>query len=180
MSKLKVPVNPRDHRRGGPNATVTLVEYGDYQCPYCAIANPIVRSLENRYGQSLCVVFRHFPLVEIHPLAAPAAEAAEYAGDQGRFWEMHDAIYSNQHRLSTQLLFAIAGTLQLSQMELRNSLARSLHADKIQADFIGGVRSGVNGTPTFFVNGIRHQGGLSAPELAASIQVAMDVLAPVR
>ena len=180
MSTLKVPVNPRDHRRGGPNAPITLVEYGDYQCPLCAIANPVVRSLEDRYGQALSVVFRHFPLIEIHPFAATAAEAAEYAGDHGLFWEMHDAIFSNQHRLSIQLLFAIAGTLQLSQIGLRDSIARSLHADKIQADFIGGVRSGVHGTPTFFVNGLRHEGGFTAPELAASIQTAMDALAPVR
>lgn len=179
MSTLKVPVNERDHRRGGPNATVTLVEYGDYQCPYCAMANPIVRSLEKRFGQTLCVIFRHFPLVEVHPFAATAAEAAEYAGDHGLFWEMHDAIYSNQYRLSTQLLFAIAGTLHLSQVGLRDSLARSLHTDKIRADFIGGVRSGVNGTPTFFVNGLRHEGGFSELELAASIQAATEVLAPV-
>ena len=180
MSTLKVPVNPRDHRRGGPNATVTLVEYGDYQCPFCAMANPIVRSLENRYGPTLSVIFRHFPLIEVHQFAATAAEAAEYAGDHDVFWEMHDAIFSNQHRLSIPLLFAIAGTLQLSQIGLRDSIARSLHADKIRADFIGGVRSGVNGTPTFFVNGLRHEGGFTAPELAASVQTAMDVLAPVR
>jgi protein-disulfide isomerase len=175
MSILKVPVSSRDHSRGGPNAPVTLVEYGDYQCPFCAAANSVVRFLESQYGPTLRVVFRHFPLVEIHPLAAPAAETAEYAGDHGLFWEMHDAIFANQNRLSTQLLFAIAGTLQLSQMGLRDSIARSLHADKIQADFIGGVRSGVNGTPTFYVNGVRHQGGFSAPELAASIQAAIDV-----
>lgn len=179
MSTLKVPVSPRDHRRGGANAPVTLVEYGDYQCPYCAAAHQVVRFLENRYGPTLAVVFRHFPLIEIHPLAATAAEAAEYAGDHGRFWEMHDAIYSNQHRLSTQLLFAIAGTLQLSQMGLREAITRSLHAEKIRADFMGGIRSGVNGTPTFFVNGMRHQGGFTAPELAASIQAAMDAVAPV-
>lgn len=123
MSTLKVPVSPRDHRRGGPNAAVTLVEYGDYQCPYCAAAHPVVRFLESRFGPALSVVFRHFPLVEVHPLAAPAAEAAEYAGDHGRFWEMHDAIFSNNNRLSTQLLFALAGTLQLSQMGLRDSIA---------------------------------------------------------
>ena len=180
MSVLRVPVNPRDHRRGAANAIVTLVEYGDYQCPLCAAANPVVRVLENRYSQALCVVFRHFPLVEVHPFAASAAEAAEYAGDHGRFWEMHDAIFANQHRLSAQLLFAIAGTLNLSQIGLRDSIARSLHADKIRADFIGGVRSGVNGTPTFFVNGLRHEGGFSAPELSASIQTVMDALAPVR
>lgn len=180
MSMLKVPVSPRDHSRGGPKATVTLVEYGDYQCPYCAAANPVVRLLENRYGPALLVVFRHFPLIEVHPLAATAAEAAEYAADHGLFWEMHDAIFANQHRLSLQLLFAIAGTYRLSQMGLRDSIARSLHADKIRADFMGGVRSGVNGTPTFYVNGLRHQGGFTAPELAASIQTAMDALAPVR
>jgi protein-disulfide isomerase len=180
MSTLKVPVSPRDHRRGGPNAAVTLVEYGDYQCPYCAAAHPVVRFLESRFGPALSVVFRHFPLVEVHPLAAPAAEAAEYAGDHGRFWEMHDAIFSNNNRLSTQLLFALAGTLQLSQMGLRDSIARSLHADRIREDFIGGIRSGVNGTPTFFVNGVRHQGGFSAPELAASIQNEMGALAPAR
>ncbi|MGQ2904798.1 MAG: DsbA family protein [Neoaquamicrobium sediminum] len=155
------------------------MEYGDYQCPYCAAANPVVRFLESRYGPALTVVFRHFPLIEVHPLAAPAAEAAEYAADYGRFWQMHDAIFANQHRLSTQLLFAIAGTLQLSQMGLRDSIARSLHADKIRADFIGGVRGGVNGTPTFFVNGLRHHGGFTTPELAASIQAAMDAMAPV-
>lgn len=180
MSMLKVPVDSRDHRRGSPNANVTLVEYGDYQCPYCAAANSVIRSLEDRFGAALAVVFRHFPLIEVHPLAATAAEAAEFAGDHERFWEMHDAIYANQHRLSTQLLFAIAGALQLPQMGLRDSIARSLHADKIREDFIGGVRSGVNGTPTFFVNGLRHQGGFTAPELASSIQTVMDALAPIR
>lgn len=173
MSTLKVPVNPRDHWRGSLKASVTLVEYGDYQCPFCAAANPVVHALESRYGQSLAIVFRHFPLVEIHPYAGAAAEAAEYAGDQGKYWQMHDAIFANQHRLSIQLLFAIAGTLQLSQIGLRDSITRGLHADKIQADFIGGVRSGVNGTPTFFINGRRHEGGFSLPELAASIQTAM-------
>lgn len=133
MPTLKVPVNPRDHRRGGRNATVTLVEYGDYQCPFCAAANPVVRSLESRYGQALAVVFRHFPLVEVHPFAGTAAEAAEYAGDHGLFWDTHDAIFANQHRLSVQLLFALAGTLRLSQIGLRDSIARSQHADKIQA-----------------------------------------------
>ena len=180
MSELRIPITAQDHVLGPADARVTLVEYGDYQCPYCAAAHSVVRLLENRYGPTLRVVFRHFPLVEIHPLAAPAAEAAEYAGDHGLFWEMHDAIFANQNRLSTQLLFAIAGTLQLSQMGLRDSVARSLHADKIQADFIGGVRSGVNGTPTFYVNGVRHQGGFSAPELAASIQAAIDVQAVAR
>jgi protein-disulfide isomerase len=180
MSVLRVPVSPRDHMRGRPNAPVVLVEYGDYQCPYCAAVNPVIRFLENRYGKTLCSVFRHFPLTEVHPFAAIAAEAAEYAGDHGLFWEMHDAIYANQHQLSPALLFAIAGKLNLSQIGLRDSLARSAHADKIQADFIGGVRSGVNGTPTFFVNGVRHNGGFSAPELTAAIEDAMESVTLVR
>ena len=180
MSTLRVPVNRRDHTRGAQNAIVTLVEYGDYQCPHCAAANPVVHFLEGRYGQALRIVFRHFPMAEVHPVAPIAAEAAEYAGDHGLFWEMHDAIFANQRQLSVRLLFTLAGTLSLSQMGLRDSIARSLHADKIQADFIGGVRSGVNGTPTFFVNGLRHNGGYSAPELSATIQTAMDALAPVR
>lgn len=180
MSILRVPVNPRDHLRGAANGQVTLVEYGDYQCPHCAAANPVVRLLEGRYERTLRVVFRHFPLVEVHPFSGTAAEAAEYAGDHGLFWQMHDAIYANQHRLSVPLLFAIAGTLKLSHIELRDSLARSAHADKIQADFLGGVRSGVNGTPTFFVNGLRHNAGFGAPELAASIEDAMESLALAR
>jgi protein-disulfide isomerase len=180
MSTLRVPVDRRDHTRGAQNAIVTLVEYGDYQCPHCAAANPVMHFLEGRYGQVLRIVFRHFPMTEVHPVAPIAAEAAEYAGDHGLFWEMHDAIFANQHQLSVRLLFTLAGTLSLSQMGLRDSIARSLHADKIQADFIGGVRSGVNGTPTFFVNGLRHNGDYSAPELSASIQTAMDALAPVR
>lgn len=179
MSMLRVPVNPGDHIRGAENPIVTLVEYGDYQCPHCAAANPMVHSLEGRYSETLRIVFRHFPLAEIHPVAAIAAEAAEYAGDHGRFWEMHDAIYANHHQLSVRLLFNMAGTLKLSQMGLRDAIARSLHADKIQADFIGGVRSGVNGTPAFFVNGMRHNGGYGAAELSASIQDAMH-LVPVR
>jgi protein-disulfide isomerase len=163
--------------RGGENAPVTLVEYGDYQCPYCAIANPIVGQLLRQYGQSLRIAFRHFPLTEVHPFAATAAEAAEYAGDNGLFWEMHDAIYANQPRLSVPTLFAIAGTLKLSQIGLRDSLTQFVHADKVRADFLGGVRSGVNGTPTFFVNGVRHDRGFSASELSASIA---DCLASVR
>jgi protein-disulfide isomerase len=169
MSQLKVPVTSRDHIRGSDGAGVTLVEYGDYQCPYCAMANPIVGQMGRQYGPKLRVVFRHFPMNEVHPLALPAAEAAEYASDNGVFWEMHDAIYANQPRLGVSLLFAIAGTLRLSQIGLRDSLANLAHSDGIRSDFLGGVRSGVNGTPTFFINSVRHDGGFSAPELSAAI-----------
>ena len=175
MSQLRVPVSARDHIRGGNDAKVTRVEYGDYQCPYCAMANPIVGLMERQYGRALRVVFRHFPLEEVHPLALTAAEAAEYAGDNGVFWEMHDAIYANQLRLGVPLLFAIAGTLKLSQIGLRDSLANFLHAERVRSDFLGGVRSGVNGTPTFFINGVRHDGGFSAPELSAALEQQLAV-----
>ncbi|PTM93357.1 DsbA family protein [Mycoplana dimorpha] len=175
MSQLRVPVSARDHIRGGNDADVTLVEYGDYQCPYCAMANPIVGLMERQYGRALRVVFRHFPMEEVHPLALTAAEAAEYAGDNGVFWEMHDAIYANQPRLGVPLLFAIAGTLKLSQIGLRDSLASFLHAERVRSDFLGGVRSGVNGTPTFFINGVRHDGGFSASELSAALEQQLTV-----
>ena len=175
MSQLRVPVSARDHIRGGNDAKVTLVEYGDYQCPYCAMANPIVGLMERQYGRALRVVFRHFPLEEVHPLALTAAEAAEYAGDNGVFWEMHDAIYANQPRLGVPLLFAIAGRLKLSQIGLRDSLANFLHAERVRSDFLGGVRSGVNGTPTFFINGVRHDGGFSASELSAALEQQLAV-----
>lgn len=180
MSKLRVPVGPHDHIRGSANSAVTLVEYGDYQCPYCAAAHPIVRMLEGHYRTVLRLVYRHFPLVEVHPFAVIAAETAEYAGENDRFWEMHDAIFVNNHRLSPQLLFALAGTLGLSQMGLRDSIEHSRHAAKIQSDFMGGARSGVNGTPTFFINGQRHDGGFSLPEMSAAIEDALQTVAPAR
>lgn len=170
MPLLRVPVTAHDHIRGSDDAGVTLVEYGDYQCPYCAMANPIVGLMERQYGRTLRVVFRHFPMEKVHPLALPAAEAAEYASDNGVFWEMHDAIYANQPRLGLPLLFAIAGTLKLPQMGLRESLANFTHAERVRSDFLGGVRSGVNGTPTFYINGVRRDGGFSAPELSAAIE----------
>ena len=119
------------------------------------------------------------PLWKFIPMQGRRPKRQNMPAIRASIWQMHDAIFANQHRLSIQLLFAIAGTLQLSQIGLRDSIARELHADKIQADFIGGVRSGVNGTPTFFVNGLRHEGGFSVTELAASIQAAMAP-APVR
>jgi protein-disulfide isomerase len=176
MSKLKVPVSPRDHIRGGGlDAPVLLVEYGDYECPFCAATNPSIQVVEARYGDQLGVVFRHFPLSEIHPFARPAAEAAEYAGKHGKFWEMHDAIYANQQRLSMTLLFELAGRLKLPQVGLRDALTQRVFAERVEEDFVGGVRSGVNGTPTFFVNGERHNGGFSPGELAASIDDALLV-----
>jgi protein-disulfide isomerase len=173
MAILKVPVAASDHILGAYGAAVTVVEYGDYQCPHCAAAQLPVKQILVHYGSSICLAFRHFPLSEVHPMAGMAAETAEFAGGYGRFWEMHDALYANQARLSPDLLLTLVGALELSPEEFQEALASGLHAPKVQADFLGGVRSGVNGTPTFFVNGVRHDAGYSFAELASSIDGAM-------
>lgn len=169
MAMLRVPVSARDHLIGSENAEVTLVEYGDYECPHCAAAHPVVHRIVQQFGDGLLFAFRHFPLTEIHPHAGPAAEAAEFAGAHDRFWDMHDAIFGNQPRLSVPLLFTLAGALRLPQKELQDALAAHRYAQRVQADFLGGVRSGVNGTPTFFINGQRHDGAYTFSALAAAI-----------
>lgn len=173
MAMLKIPVSASDHALGAINSAVTIVEYGDYQCPHCAAAQLPVKQVLARFGSRVGLVFRHFPLTEVHPMAGLAAETAEFAGAHGRFWNMHDAIYANQSDLSADLLLALVSALELSPIAWRDALASGVHARKVQADFVGGVRSGVNGTPSFFVNGVRHDGGYSFPELASSIENAM-------
>jgi protein-disulfide isomerase len=174
MSMLRVPVTPRDHIRGGPNAAVTLVEYGDYECPFCGAAHQVLTSLLEHFGSQVRFVFRHFPLTQIHPNAEAAAETAEFAAAHGRFWEMHDAIYTNQEQLSVPLLFALARALRLSELELRNVLESEKYAGKIQADFLGGVRSGVNGTPSFFINGRKYDGSYTYQDLAPAIETHLQ------
>jgi protein-disulfide isomerase len=175
MAQLKVPVSPRDHVLGDDNAPVTVVEYGDYECPHCAAAQPVVGQILQHFGDQLRFAYRHFPLVEVHPLARPAAEAAEFAGSRGLFWHMHQAIFANQHRLSPSLLVTLAAQLKLSPVDLRDALASGTYAAKVESDFIAGVRSGVNGTPTFFVNGVRHDYG--AATLATAIDQAIHAAA---
>ena len=137
---------------------MTLVEYGDYECPHCGRAYPIIKRVQRHFGQRLRFVFRNFPLTQLHPLAEPAAEAAEFAAANGQFWKMHDAIFENQEDLSLPLLAELADELALSQDELATALAEHEFLPRVKNDFMGGVRSGVNGTPTFFINGARHDG----------------------
>jgi protein-disulfide isomerase len=132
-----------------------------------------VKALQSRFGDQLRFVFRNFPLTEIHPLAEPAAETAEFAGAHGRFWEMHDALYENQDQLGYPLFVALSDALGLPEAELRHVLENHTFAPTIQRDFIGGVRSGVNGTPAFFVNGQRHDAGYDFPHLAAAIEAQL-------
>jgi len=170
MAILKVPVTPQDHIQGDPNAARTLVEYGDYECPHCGRAYPIVKAVQKRFGRELRFVFRHFPLSEIHPHAESAAEAAEFAGAHGRFWEMHDLIFENQDRLGIPLLLELAEELGLGATTLHGVLARREYAPRVRNDFLGGVRSGVNGTPTFFVDGHRHDGPFELEDLVAALE----------
>lgn len=172
MATLRAPVTARDHILGSEDAPVVLVEYGDYQCPYCALAQPVVRELLHQGGPDLALVFRHFPLSEVHPMAETAAQAAEFAGVHGVFWPMHEALFANQSRLGPSMIFALAGALALSQASLHQALALGTYAQKVREDFVGGARSGVNGTPCFFVNGTRHDGAYTFGALAAAISAA--------
>jgi protein-disulfide isomerase len=158
-AQLKVPVSAQDHSQGEPDAPVTLVEYGDYQCPHCARAYPILKLVQRRLGRTMNLVFRNFPLTEIHPYAEPAAEAAEAADTQGSFWEMHDTIYEHQAEgLSPRHLERYASAIGLDAAALMRDMEAHVHLPRIRGDFMGGVRSGVNGTPTFFINGVRYDG----------------------
>ena len=175
-SELAVPVTASDHARGRAQATVTLVEYGDYECPYCAEAFVVVRELTGRYGEKLRFVFRNFPLKKLHPLALPAAEVAESAGLLGRFWPMHDWLYANQRRWAhsgPDALLSAAQALDLDATKFQQALRDPKVMARIQADVDGGMRSGVQGTPTFFVNEWLHEGGNDAANLAEAIEAAL-------
>lgn len=162
---LHVPLSAQDHVQGPPDAPVTLVEYGDYQCPYCYQAYPIVQELQRRLGDQLRVVFRNFPLTEIHRHALHAAIAAESVGAQlgnDAYWRMHDMIYEHQQDSPTALsdasLVAYGTAVGADAARLMRDLESEAFVKHIEADFNGGVRSGVNGTPTFFINGVRYDG----------------------
>ena len=177
MGTLKVPVTQHDHIKGPANAPVTLVEYGDYECPACGAAYPIVNLVLEHFGPKLRLVFRHFPLTQVHPNAEPAAESAEFAGAHGRFWEMHDGIYENQDSLGPPLLFALARALGLSELELRDDLVSEKYVPKVKRDFLGGVRSGVNGTPSFFINGHQHEGTYALEDLVLAVEAQLPAKA---
>jgi protein-disulfide isomerase len=172
-SVLAVPVSPaRDHIRGSVDAPVSLLEYGDYECPFCGLAHPIVRAIEAQLGDAIHFVFRHFPMTTVHPHAELAAEAAEAAGSQGKFWRMHDMLYENQQQLDGPHLLSYAAAIGLDVNRLANEAAEHVYLPKINDDFVSGVRSGVNGTPTFYINGIRHDGGWDYASLMAALKRA--------
>ena len=173
--QLKIAVSAKDHIQGAENASVTLVEYGDYQCPHCGHAYPIVKELQKHFGDSLRFVFRNFPITEIHPMAQPAAESAEFAAKRGKFWEMHDAIYEHQDELSLKMLEKSASRLGLDPTALAASLEDGQFTEHVKQDFMGGVRSGVNGTPTFFINGQRHDAAPDFESLSLAIEKQLNL-----
>ena len=156
---LKLTVSNADHAQGNMDADLVVVEYGDYQCPYCGAAYPILKTLMSQFGDQIKFVFRNFPLSEMHQYARAAALAAEAAGLQGKFWEMHDAIYENQRALNEMLLMKLAEKLELNLPQFEEDIKSSKLAEKVDADFESGVMSGVNGTPSFYVNGKKFDGG---------------------
>ncbi len=160
---LVVPVDDRDHSIGSASAPVTLVEYGDFECPHCRRAHPIVQGVRRYMDDRVRFVFRHFPLSEAHPHAEHAAEAAESAGSQGRFWEMHDTLFENQDALEDQDLEMYAAQIGVDAHQVARDLSTGKYEKKVRSDFRGGIRSGVNGTPTFFINALRFDGNWADP-----------------
>ncbi|MGE0405017.1 MAG: DsbA family protein, partial [Candidatus Korobacteraceae bacterium] len=168
--RLRFPVGPDVHVQGPPDALVSFVDYGDYECPHCGRAHPITKLVKEHFGDDLRFVFRHFPLTQIHPSAMAAAETAEWAGTQGKFWEMHDLLFRFQRALSPATLLELAAALNLSPESLADSLERGVFRERVARDFTSGVRSGVNGTPTFFINGERYDGSWELSNLITAIQ----------
>jgi protein-disulfide isomerase len=161
-----------DHVQGPDTAPVTLVEYADYECPYSRIAYPVIKGVQRELGDKLRFVYRNFPLHEIHPHAQHAAEAAEAAASQDRFWEMHDYLFEHQHALDDEHLHQYAAALGLQTEIFDQDMAQHRHAGKIERDLREGVGSGVRGTPTFFINGVRHEGSYDRESLLSVIRTA--------
>jgi len=168
--ELAVPVSEEDHIRGDPGAPLTLVLYGDFECSYTGAAHPIVRDLEERLGERLRFVFRNFPLVAINDPALDAAEAAEAAAAQGRYWAMYDLLFENQQHLHAERLREYAGEVGLDLDRFDEDTAEHEHVERIEEDTMSGERSGVEGTPTFFVGGLRHEGAYDVDALEAALE----------
>ena len=169
MAVIPVVMLNRDHVRGPTDGRVTLVEYGDFQCPYCGDAYPVVHRLLEEFGW-LRFVWRHMPLVDLHPRAEVAAEASEAAAAQGRFWEMHDRLFENQHALTDDDLNAHAAALDLDVERFERELREGVHAERVAEDYRSGAASGMPSTPRFFVNGQIHLGSASEPDLRWAIE----------
>jgi protein-disulfide isomerase len=173
MAKLRVPVTADDHSEGPLDAPLTLVEYGDYECPHCGRAFPIVKQLQKTFKGRLRFIFRNFPISQIHDHAVHAAIAAEAAARQDKFWPMHDRIYTHQSRLNDASLRQYAADLELDLEQFDRDVVDPALAERVRTDFNGGIRSGVNGTPTFYINGVRVDAGYEYEDLLEAINAAL-------
>ena len=174
-SQLNPPVGDRDHRRGPVEAPVIFVEYGDYECPHCQQAHGIVRELQGRLGDRFSYIYRHFPISASHVHAQRAAEAAEAAAAQGKFWEMHDQLFANQDALDDESLMRYAAGIGLDVYRFQRELKQHVYADRVSEDYQSGLRSGANGTPTFFINGERYDGPWDVESLEEEIERPLGV-----
>lgn len=168
--RLAVPVTEVDHAQGPSDAPVTLVEYGDYECPHCGNAYPIVKQLRRHMGDRLRFVFRNFPQNTIHTHASVAAQAAEAAASQGKFWDMHDMLFEHQQELAEADLVQYALKIGLEVYHFEADLSSERYARRVREDFRGGLRSGVNGTPTFFINDLRYDGERAFEPMLAALE----------
>lgn len=165
LSKLLLPIQPDDHVQGSQDARYTLVEYGDYECPDCGHLFETLRELRRELGDELRLVFRHYPRSGVHPHAQAAAEAAEAAGAQNRFWEMHDLLFGNQNALGNKDLKRYAKQLSLDTRRFHDEMKHRNYENRVREDFRRGVANGVYGTPGLFINGVRHDGALDLDSL---------------
>lgn len=177
MTQLIPAVNGNDHISGNIWAKIELVEYGDYECPYCGQAYPIVKIIQRKLREEIKFVFRNFPLSKIHPHAFSAAVATEAAGLQHKFWEMHDLIFENQKHLEAEDIFRLASAIGLNIEQFKNDIQEKMLADKVEKDFEAGLRSGVNRTPTFFINGEKFEGDWKGDGLLLHLQNLLAVKA---
>lgn len=174
VAKLALPVSAADHVLGLPTAAVTMVEYGDYECRHCSEAHRIVKQIQESMGEALRYVYRHFPLAQIHANAHAAAEAAEAAGAQGKFWEMHDLLFDHQESLKEGNLLRLAAQLEIDQTRFFYDLKLRKFRERVLESFMSGVKSGVDRTPTFFINEVGHEGPWDFQSLLSAVESAAD------
>ena len=169
-ARFTLPVAGRDHIQGPIDAPIALLEYGDFECAVCGEVYPVIKEIRRRMGDDLCFAYRHFPMINVHPRAQHAAEAAEAAGAQGSFWKMHDVLFENQDALEHEDLARYAAALGLDARRLMAEVLGGAYTRRVREDFKSGVRGGVDGTPTFFINGERYDGARGLDPLLAALQ----------
>ena len=170
---MHMTVSSNDHTRGDPGASITLIEYGDFECPYCARAHQSLTALLPKYGKDVRLVYRHLPLADMHPDATPAAEAAEAAGAEGKFWEMHDALFEGQDDLSDDAIVAMASHIGFDVDKLQDALERGTYAQRVASDAAAARQAGAHRTPTFFINGVQFDGDSDEASLDRALSAAL-------